>query len=76
MASRVYVAVRGEKGQGYVILGVFNEHSSAVNNCLCQPCHPSTGEWIARGGKTDYWTDGGDYVEVIECWMDGGPTNA
>lgn len=67
MANRVYVAVRGEKGQGYSILGVFNERDSAVNTCLSQPAH-FTGGWArTRDGR---WTNDCDYVEVLECWTE------
>ena len=70
MANRVYVAISGESGQGYSILGVFNERFSAVHRCQSTQARFGTGGWKHEGGMSDRWTNGCDYMEVLECWID------
>ena len=65
VGETVYVAISGERGQGYNILGVFGTRKKAKEECLKEtphggPWHQEDGEWSA-----DTWHSATDYVMVL-----------
>lgn len=62
---KVYIASRGERGEGSEILGVYSTYEAAQARALSEEAHFGDGRWSPRR-LWSAWENGCDYVEVTE----------
>ena len=64
----VYVAVKGENGEGFYILSIHKNEADAIAACLKQEACFSENDynWKPVANRKNSWINGCDYVEVQE----------